>query len=732
MKQIFINLLAFGSLLSSVLVITSKNPVIAVIFLISVFINAAGYLILLGIGFIGISYIIIYIGAITVLFLFVIMLLNIKISEIIETRTQYTKNLPLAIAIGSIFIYEFFTIIPFSFNDISIISYVLNIMSHFNQFIINSGTTPLDNYNIIFNSINPAIADITFAPFLQIESIGHMLYTLGYSWLIITSVILLLSMVAPIFISKTNQSINPHSPAIVNFNLAKSLSFNTNLPLHPNNITIITKTNMSQYKMLRTKIKHLHTNSILLNSNIHTSAVLNADRLPVINNLNRDPLNDNLAVVRADGVDIINDITGQERVQNLLLLEYKEKATDLQSSDLINPDYSTTFPWLVDDEGKMIVFNKPINLLDGVKLVSNYLEKRCQMDPNFISETKITEYMKIFEEAPHKNTTVLDLFNYFKEIYNKDKETFIKLNEPVKVESLENNYLNNVKDINTTSDQSLFDKSKICPNKPFGEIGDITLNEFTNKLYNLKFEYILDGAKFTWNVAPTVANLAGFGFVLRSYIKHVHNRPYNSNLNAVQKQMQINMRRKNLALFTLLGCPVVLWALQSTAISYKDQATIKIPIAIGNSKPLSVNNSIANQGLLENKESGLLLSSFNQKLPKWIKIFFKLLLFGIFILKLLGFNHFIDIFHSLIYLKIFFYVIFLLLIIYQLLNVFILSLFIKNTYKIPEILPEFLISWFQEFEILSSSSESIKEFKNMCYREIFVYVLIMVFMTLLF
>ena len=61
MKNLFIDILAFGALLSSVLVITSKNPVIAVIFLISVFVNAAGYLILLGIGFIGISYIIVYV-----------------------------------------------------------------------------------------------------------------------------------------------------------------------------------------------------------------------------------------------------------------------------------------------------------------------------------------------------------------------------------------------------------------------------------------------------------------------------------------------------------------------------------------------------------------------------------------------------------------------------------------------------------------------------------------------
>ena len=59
MKNLFIDILAFATLFSSVLVITSKNPVIAVIFLISVFVNAAGYLILLGIGFIGISYIIV-------------------------------------------------------------------------------------------------------------------------------------------------------------------------------------------------------------------------------------------------------------------------------------------------------------------------------------------------------------------------------------------------------------------------------------------------------------------------------------------------------------------------------------------------------------------------------------------------------------------------------------------------------------------------------------------------
>src|SRR5215469_18884199 len=101
MTTLFINILAFGTLLSSVFSITSKNPVISVIFLISTFVQASLYLILIGINFLGISYIVIYVGAIAVLFLFVIMLLNIRLAEITEVGTQYFKVLPLAFVISS-------------------------------------------------------------------------------------------------------------------------------------------------------------------------------------------------------------------------------------------------------------------------------------------------------------------------------------------------------------------------------------------------------------------------------------------------------------------------------------------------------------------------------------------------------------------------------------------------------------------------------------------------------
>jgi NADH-ubiquinone oxidoreductase chain 6 len=202
MIQILIDILAFGTLLSSLLVITSKNPVIAVIFLISAFVNASGYLILLGVGFIGISYIIVYIGAILVLFLFVIMMINIKLTDITEIGSQYTKNMPLAIAIGLLFLYELYNIMPFTFNNVSIISAILGLFSKLNLFLLNS---ELSTTTEIYTTFNPAISDTTFINFLQIQSIGQDLYTFSAILLIIISLILLLSMTAPIFISKKSK-----------------------------------------------------------------------------------------------------------------------------------------------------------------------------------------------------------------------------------------------------------------------------------------------------------------------------------------------------------------------------------------------------------------------------------------------------------------------------------------------------------------------------------------------
>ena len=199
MKFILINILSFTTIISSVLVITSKNPVISVIYLISVFVNAAGYLILSGIGFLGLSYIIVYVGAITVLFLFVIMMINISLTDIIDTGKQYTKNLPLAFVVGSLFMFEMFNILPFSFNNVSGLNLIFDTITNFNLFIWNNEKLNfVNNIHITYQSNN---VDTTFISFSQIEAIGQLIYTYGAILLIICSIILLLSMIAPIFIS---------------------------------------------------------------------------------------------------------------------------------------------------------------------------------------------------------------------------------------------------------------------------------------------------------------------------------------------------------------------------------------------------------------------------------------------------------------------------------------------------------------------------------------------------
>ena len=209
MTTFFLNILAFGTLFSSIFSITSKNPVISVIFLISTFVQAALYLILIGINFVGISYIIVYVGAIAVLFLFVIMMINIKLTDILETGNQYTKNLPLAIAIGSLFIFIIFTILPFNFNNIPALSLLLNNLTYLNSIFSDSKLISINLINsVVNNSFLSSVSDVLITEFQQIEVLGHGLYTYEAVLLIILSIILLLAMFATIIISRSNKDNN--------------------------------------------------------------------------------------------------------------------------------------------------------------------------------------------------------------------------------------------------------------------------------------------------------------------------------------------------------------------------------------------------------------------------------------------------------------------------------------------------------------------------------------------
>lgn len=197
------DLFAVFAVISSLLVITSKNPVISVLFLISVFINSAIYLILIGVSFVGISYIIIYVGAIAILFLFILMMINIKLTDILEVGRDYTKNLPLALIVGALFIFAFFSIVPFSFQDVSLLSQANVILNFFNSlFSPSSLDSSVSLHSLSLHITNyPYNADMHLLDFTQIEALGQNLYTQSSLLLIFTSLILLLSMLAPIILS---------------------------------------------------------------------------------------------------------------------------------------------------------------------------------------------------------------------------------------------------------------------------------------------------------------------------------------------------------------------------------------------------------------------------------------------------------------------------------------------------------------------------------------------------
>lgn len=106
--QILFYLFSSIALISGVMVITAKNPVHSVLFLILVFCNAAGLLVLLNLDFFAMIFLIVYVGAIAVLFLFVVMMLNIKLAEINENILRY---LPIGGFIGLLFVFEILLVI---------------------------------------------------------------------------------------------------------------------------------------------------------------------------------------------------------------------------------------------------------------------------------------------------------------------------------------------------------------------------------------------------------------------------------------------------------------------------------------------------------------------------------------------------------------------------------------------------------------------------------------------
>ena len=99
----FFYLFSFVVVASAIMVITARNPVHSVLFLILAFFNAAGLFVLLGAEFLAMILVIVYVGAVAVLFLFVVMTLDIDFSEL---RAGTARYLPIGLAIGLVLLTE--------------------------------------------------------------------------------------------------------------------------------------------------------------------------------------------------------------------------------------------------------------------------------------------------------------------------------------------------------------------------------------------------------------------------------------------------------------------------------------------------------------------------------------------------------------------------------------------------------------------------------------------------
>lgn len=175
---IFTDYTAIACIIFGILVIISKNPVVSIMYLIGLFLLMGSYLILVEMPFIGLSYYLVYIGAIAILFLFIIMLLDIKSSELVNIN-QSSKLIGIILTLLSInFI---FYVLP---QSIETIKYL---------------TEPEpDNFFAIYN----LSWETRFTRMSHVSIIGNLMYNYYMIWLFIVGFILLVALIGAILLIK--------------------------------------------------------------------------------------------------------------------------------------------------------------------------------------------------------------------------------------------------------------------------------------------------------------------------------------------------------------------------------------------------------------------------------------------------------------------------------------------------------------------------------------------------
>ena len=156
-------LLAAVTVVSALLVVTARNPVHSVLWLILAFFSAAGLFVLLGAEFLAMLLVVVYVGAVAVLFLFVVMMLDV---DFIKLREGFARYLPIAVIVAGVLLAEMIMI-----------------------------TVAVVNGGAAADAVGPAapVADQT-----NIEAIGRVLYTDYVYFFQAAGIVLLIAMIGAI------------------------------------------------------------------------------------------------------------------------------------------------------------------------------------------------------------------------------------------------------------------------------------------------------------------------------------------------------------------------------------------------------------------------------------------------------------------------------------------------------------------------------------------------------
>ena len=190
------------SILSSLFVITTRNPVFSILFLIVSFCNVSCLLFLFNFEFLPIAFLVIYVGAIAVLFLFVLMMLNIKLAELQDNHSSF---IPVSLVLSFLFITE----LLFLFRSEFVFLDIFNSQSLY----FLSDLSNLPNSKIDFSSL--------LGSYPNLKTVAVAIFSDYLFQFLVAGYVLLLAMVAAIiltiqktFVSKTQ---NIYSQVLADF-----------------------------------------------------------------------------------------------------------------------------------------------------------------------------------------------------------------------------------------------------------------------------------------------------------------------------------------------------------------------------------------------------------------------------------------------------------------------------------------------------------------------------------